>query len=130
ELLRCVLGSPFRPVALDPAWRTPTIVALAQAAYEERSVPAGTLDIGRLAVLGDALQDAGCDKADILSHLRSPGPHVVRFWALDRILDRHERATPKGRSSCWCVLAVAAEAAYPGRWRRSGGRGSRFRGVS
>src|SRR5262245_12422068 len=28
DLLRDVLGNPFRPVALDPAWRTPTVTAL------------------------------------------------------------------------------------------------------
>ena len=34
------------------------------------------LDPDRLAVLADALEEAGCDNADILSHLRGPGPHV------------------------------------------------------
>src|SRR5262249_26558479 len=34
-LLRDMIGNPFRPVALDPASRTPTVRALAQTAYDE-----------------------------------------------------------------------------------------------
>ena len=86
--LRCVVGNPFRPITLDPAWRTPAVASLAQAAYDERLMPSGELDTARLAVLADALEDAGCADA-LLSHLRSPGPHVRGCWALDLILDKH-----------------------------------------
>jgi hypothetical protein len=79
---------PFRPVSLDPAWRTPAMAALATAAYDERLLPAGTLDPDRLAVLADALEEAGCDNADILSHLRGPGPHVRGCWVLDALLGK------------------------------------------
>lgn len=48
----------------------------------------GTLDNDRLAVLADALEDAGCTDEDILEHLRSLGPHVRGCWALDLILGR------------------------------------------
>jgi hypothetical protein len=41
-----------------------------------------------LPILADALEDAGCDNADILSHLRGPGPHVRGCWALDLILGK------------------------------------------
>jgi hypothetical protein len=61
---------------------------LAQAAYVERLLPSGRLDNARLAVLSDALEEAGCTDDSILSHLRSPGPHVRGCWALDLILDR------------------------------------------
>src|SRR5262245_5403653 len=47
EVVRDIFGNPFRPVALDPAWRTPTVTALATAAYEEQHLPAGTLDADR-----------------------------------------------------------------------------------
>jgi hypothetical protein len=87
-LLRDITCNPFRPVSLDPTWRTPTVVALAQAAYGNRILPAGTLDTDRLAVLADALEDAGCDNADILSHLRGPGPHVRGCWAVDLLLGK------------------------------------------
>ena len=39
-------------------------------------------------VLGDALEDAGCTEADVLSHLRGPGRHVRGCWVLDRLLNR------------------------------------------
>ncbi len=87
-LLRDLFGNPFQPVALNPAWRTPTVTALATAAYEERHLPAGTLDPDRLAILADALEDAGCASADILSHLRGPGPHVRGCWVIDALLGK------------------------------------------
>jgi hypothetical protein len=87
-LLKDIFGSPFRPITLDPAWQTPTVRALAQAAYEQRHLPSGHLDPDRLAVLADALEEAGCDNQDILSHLRSPGPHTRGCWAVDLLLSR------------------------------------------
>jgi hypothetical protein len=61
---------------------------LALAAYQERASPDGALDPDRLAVLADALEEASCDNADILTHLRGPGPHVRGCWALDLILGK------------------------------------------
>jgi hypothetical protein len=87
-LLRCIFGNPFCPVALDRSWKTPTALAIAQAAYEDRIVPAGHLYSDKLAVLADALEDAGCTDADLLGHLRGPGPHVRGCWALDAILGK------------------------------------------
>src|SRR5262249_38668175 len=69
-LLRDIFGTPFRPLVLDPAWLTPGVVALAAAAYEEQVMPQATLDLDRLAVLADALEEAGCTDADVLAHLR------------------------------------------------------------
>lgn len=88
DLLREIVNNPFRPISLDPTWRTPSVLALVQAAYEGRSLPAGTLELDRLAVLADALEDAGCDNADILQHCRSEGPHVRGCWAVDLILGK------------------------------------------
>jgi hypothetical protein len=87
-VLRCIIGNPFRPVSLDPAWRTPTVISLANAAYEERILPSGKLDPDRLAVLADALEEAGCDSADILAHLRGPGPHIRGCWVIDLLLGK------------------------------------------
>src|SRR5262249_40384407 len=95
--LRDIFGNPFRPVSLDSAWRTSTAVGLATAAYEERILPAGTLDRDRLAVLADALEGAGCDSADILSHLRGLGPHVRGCWV--RFVDYQYRQIGAGDSS-------------------------------
>jgi hypothetical protein len=81
QLIREVVGNPFRPVAFDPAWRTSTAVALAQQMYDSR-------DFGIMPILGDALQDAGCDIADILDHCRGPGPHVRGCWVVDLVLGK------------------------------------------
>src|SRR5207253_2689886 len=83
EWLRDLFGNPFRPVSLTPAWLTPTVLKLAQVAYDNRLLPSGHLDDTRLAVLADALEEAGCSNADILSHLRGPGPHVRGCWVVD-----------------------------------------------
>jgi len=61
---------------------------LAQAAYDQRELPSGTLDPARFAVLADALDEVGCADADILGHLRGPGPHVRGCWALDLCLGK------------------------------------------
>lgn len=88
DLVREVFGNPFRPVAVDPAWLTPTVTALAGAAYEQRQLPSGTLDYARLAVLADALEEAGCTDAGLLHHLRERTPHVRGCWAVDLLLAR------------------------------------------
>jgi hypothetical protein len=140
-LLREIFGNPFRPVAPDPAWLTPDVLALARAAYSEsrqvacltcrgtKEVPSaahpgtvrcpacagsarvadGLLDPDRLAVLADALEEAGCDCEPLLRHLRGwepvrdgeatpggpnqgyrelPGPHCRGCWALDLLLGK------------------------------------------
>jgi hypothetical protein len=66
----------------DPAWRTPKVASLAEAAYEQRLLPSGELDPARLAVLADALEEVGAG-GDLLAHLRSRGPHVRGCWAVD-----------------------------------------------
>jgi hypothetical protein len=86
--LRDSFGNPFRPVSLAPAWLTPAVLNLAQAAYDNRVLPSGLLDNTGLAILADALEEAGCDSADFLSHLRGPGPHVRGCWAVDLILSK------------------------------------------
>jgi hypothetical protein len=91
-LLRDVFHYPLRPPSPPPAavlkWDGGTAVKLAQAAYEQRAAPAGLLDAARLSVLADALEDAGCDDAELVSHLRSPEPHVRGCWAVDLVRGR------------------------------------------
>jgi hypothetical protein len=93
DLIRDIFGNPFRPLpsSITPAvraWNDAVVVRLGQVAYEERHLPAGTLDSGRLAILADALEEAGCTDADILDHLRGPGPHVRGCWAVDLCLGK------------------------------------------
>jgi hypothetical protein len=86
--LRDIFGNPFRPISLNPAWLTPTVVGLATVAYDERGLPASELDTARLAVLADGLEDAVCDNAELLAHCRGPGPHVRGCWAVDLLLGK------------------------------------------
>jgi hypothetical protein len=86
-LLRDVFGNPFRPVVIKPAWLTPTVMALARAAYDERLLPSGELDRDRLLVLADALEEAGA-VGELLDHLRSPGPHVWGCFVVDALLGK------------------------------------------
>lgn len=81
DLLRCIVGNPFLPVAFDPAWRTETAVALATGIYAERA-------FDRLPILADALEDAGCDQPDVLAHCRGPGPHARGCWVVDGVLGK------------------------------------------
>jgi hypothetical protein len=81
-LLRDIIGPlPFRPVAFDPAWRTRTAVAIAQVIYDER-------DFSLLPVLADALEEAGCENANVLAHCRQPGEHVRGCWVVDLVLGK------------------------------------------
>jgi hypothetical protein len=88
DVLRCVIGNPFRLPTLHPNGRTPTITSLAEMAYRERSLPSGELDLTRLGILADALEDVGCPDTALLDHLRSPGPHICGCWPLDLILGK------------------------------------------
>jgi hypothetical protein len=81
RLLRELFGNPFRPVTLNPAWRTANVTALAQAIYDDRA-------FDRLPILADALEDGGCDNGDILNHCRQPGEHVRGCWVVDLVLGR------------------------------------------
>jgi hypothetical protein len=94
-LLRCVIGNPFHLVpTIEPsllAWNDGIVKRLAEAAYEERQLPAGTLDQARLGVLADALEEAGCIDEELLGHLRGPGPHVRGCFVLDLLLNKEQR---------------------------------------
>ena len=92
DLLRDIFDDPFRPLPPLPAAvhvrNDRTVPRIAQAIYDERQMPEGTLDPARLAVLADALLDAGCDNEALIQHCREPGPHVRGCWAVDLILGR------------------------------------------
>ena len=93
-LLRDVVGPlPFRsfpPLSASVLnWSGGLVVRLAQSAYDDRLLPSGELDPARLAVLCDALEDAGCSPdSEIVRHLRAPGPHVRGCWAVDVLSGR------------------------------------------
>lgn len=81
SVFRDIFGNPFRSVTFAPEWRTAAAVALAESMYQAR-------DFGAMPVLADALQDAGCEHEDILSHCRGPGPHVRGCWVVDLVTGR------------------------------------------
>src|SRR5262245_18975861 len=85
-LMRDLYCNPFRSVQLESSWLTSNVVRLARAAHEERVLPAGTLKPVRLAILADALEDAGCTNAGILRHLRGVRVHVRGCWVVDLLL--------------------------------------------
>jgi hypothetical protein len=81
DVIRDVFGNPFGPATVPAHWRTETVVALAAGIYAARA-------FDRMPILADALQDAGCDDEPVLSHCRSPGPHVLGCWVVDSVLNK------------------------------------------
>jgi hypothetical protein len=79
--VRDVFGNPFRPVSLDPSWRTPSVVNLANAIYDNRAFEC-------LPLLAGAVEEVGCRDAELLAHCRAPGPHVRGCCVVDLILGK------------------------------------------
>lgn len=108
-MLRDIVGNPNRPYLCQRCARGPAflhlsvtgieyacrychkipgpthsaILDLARAAYDH--LDGNLIDSTRLAILADALEEAGCGDP-ILLHLRSPKPHVRGCWVVDLIL--------------------------------------------
>ncbi|QEL16602.1 hypothetical protein [Limnoglobus roseus] len=81
-VLRDIVGHPFRDVGFDPNWRTETVVGLANAIEEDAAWD-------RMPILADALQDAGCERSEVLAHCRDPHQiHRRGCWVIDAILGR------------------------------------------
>jgi hypothetical protein len=84
DLVREIVGNPFRPVAINPDWLAANdglVVSLARTIYDERAFE-------RMPILGDALEDAGCADPTILDHCRRVESHPRGCWLLDLILGR------------------------------------------
>jgi hypothetical protein len=78
-VLRDVFGNPYRPVTFEGAWRTGAAVALARQVRDEG-------DSSLMPILADALEDAGCASAEVLTHCRGPQlGHARRCWVVDRV---------------------------------------------
>ncbi len=83
-LFREIVGNPFQEISIDQEWfsfRNGLVRTMAAMIYSDRRFE-------DMPILADALEDAGCDSADILNHLRGPGTHVRGCWALDLILGK------------------------------------------
>jgi hypothetical protein len=73
---------PFREVLVSPEWLTSDVLALARGIYAEKA-------FDRMPILADALQDAGCDNDELLSHCRHENwEHVRGCWALELVLGK------------------------------------------
>jgi hypothetical protein len=84
DLLRCILGNPFRAVITHSAihvWNDKTVRRIAQTIYDESAFDC-------MAVLADALEDAGCTGEELLAHCRAGGEHVRGCWAVDLLLGK------------------------------------------
>jgi hypothetical protein len=91
DLLRDLAHAPKPLPAIKRAWRAwnnGSVPKLAWAIYTDHS-------FGDLPVLADALEEAGCDNADLLGHCRSPLPHARGCWALDAVLGVRSDRLPK-----------------------------------
>ncbi len=81
-LIRDLFPRHPRLVALNPSWLTSTVVALARGIYDDRA-------FDRMPILADALQDAGCDNEDVLTHCRDEKQvHVRGCWVVDLLLGK------------------------------------------
>jgi len=90
-ILHDLFGNPFRCVTVSSvvvSWNDAIVIRLAQAAYDERILPAGTLDNARLAILADALEEASCTDEQILTHLRDGGEHYRGCFVVDALLGK------------------------------------------
>jgi hypothetical protein len=84
-LLRDIFGNPFRPPPFLPpgvlAWNDGTVRRIVQGVYAEYR-------FRDMAILADALEDAGCTDADVVAHCRNGGPHVKGCWVVDLLLGK------------------------------------------
>jgi hypothetical protein len=80
-LLREVVGNPFRAVKIPALSPRSVPRMLATSIYAEHRW-------GDLPVLADALEEAGCDDAEILGHCRGAGGHVRGCFVVDLLLGK------------------------------------------
>jgi hypothetical protein len=95
EVYREVVGNPFRErVVAGPEWLTadrraaPWMLKVSETA---RAIALGVQAeqaFDRLPILADALEDDGCNDAELLTHLRHHSHHLRGCWALDLVLGK------------------------------------------
>jgi hypothetical protein len=84
DVVRDVLGNPFRCEPFDPIWLEFNDGAAGQILRDISD----SSNFADLPILADALEDAGCTSTGLLEHLRHPGPHVRGCWAIDLLLGK------------------------------------------
>jgi len=81
DLVRDIFAQVLEPVPFRLGWCTSTAVGIARQLYVSG-------DFSAMPILADALQDAGCESADVLDHCRGPCQHVRGCWVVDLILGK------------------------------------------
>src|SRR5262249_45411053 len=79
DVMRDLLGNPFRPSPANPTFAKPSTVKLAEVIYERRA-------FHRMPELADVLVQGGCCTQDVLVHCQSATRHVRGWWVLDTLL--------------------------------------------
>ncbi len=85
QLLRDMVGNPFRPTTFDPAWRSNRVMQLARQMYETRV-------FSRMPDLNRALRDAGCREDTVRIHCSEAMEHYRGCWVLDGLLQKDIQA--------------------------------------
>ena len=80
-VLHDLFPNPFLPLTWNPEWFSSTVRTLAANMYDTR-------DFSAMPILADALQDAGCEDEQVLSHCRATKPHARGCWVVDAILGK------------------------------------------
>jgi hypothetical protein len=93
HLLRDLMDDPFQPCVFASGWATPLGLSLAKSIYDAHDPESGHLHNAHLAVLADALEEAGCTYAALLNHLRSQELHVRGCFAVDLVLNKEPVAS-------------------------------------
>jgi hypothetical protein len=84
DLIREIIGNPFRPVSLDLdrlASDGGEVSSLARSLYEKQ-------DFSGMPILGSAFEKLGCEDPDILAHCRSTTGHARGCWVVDALIGR------------------------------------------
>jgi hypothetical protein len=108
-LFREIFGNPFRPsVDLSPsilAWNDGTVRRLARGIYAEQA-------FGRLSILADALEEAGCTDTGLLEHCRYEGPPPVvpgPEFSEPADVRSHSRSEVAHTRGCWAVDLILGQ---------------------
>jgi hypothetical protein len=81
SIFRHTIGNPFRPATVAPACLTAQVLAVAGIIYDGRRFQ-------DMPLLGDALEDAGCNNSEILNHCRAVQDHFRGCWVVDHLLGK------------------------------------------
>ena len=76
-----IFGNPFQPTPFAPAWRTQKSLNLSRHMYDSNQYIS-------MKLLGDYLEEAGCDNIGILNHCRLSQIHVRGCWVVDLVLQK------------------------------------------